>query len=305
MKILITGVTGLLGSAVARSLVERGDHVIGVSRSKVTAAKKLPMIQEWIEWSDYHEPIFSETLNQVEGVIHLMGETISEPRWTDARKRELLESRVISTKNLIQAFKGINHFPKFWIQASAIGYYGTSNQIKTEVSSRGLGFLAELTAQWEESLKELPMAVRCAVLRFGVLLSTEGGMLKKVLPLSHKGLAGVIGTGYQWMSFIHLNDVSRFILEATTNPTVKNAYNLVADAPATQAEFIHALGYRFKFNVGLPVPSFILKLMLGERSQLLLESNRVRSERIKETGFKLAYPTLDKILTELAKDYLT
>lgn len=307
MKILLTGATGLIGKELGKALVANGHEVISVSRSAAKAKKLLPYQTEVVEWLG--EDVFpASIISKVDGVIHLMGENIADERWTAPVKKRLVDSRVNATRFLKQACESRSEKLKFWIQGSAIGYYGDSEQenIFTEESHAGEGFLADLCEQWEaaagrNSVKSV--AQRMVILRTGVVISHQGGALDKMMNPLLAGVGGVIGSGEQRMSVIHLTDEVRFIVHAVETESVKGVYNLVGEEPVTQKTFIKLLAHKLHITTGLPIPGFAIKLAMGEMGSLLLQDQAVISDRLKESGFELKYPRLEQMLDEVAPWY--
>jgi uncharacterized protein (TIGR01777 family) len=314
MKILITGATGLVGKELGKLLVSQGHEIIAVSRSARQARLKLPFrASEVIEWSGL-EPLLHPILNEVDGVIHLMGENIAEGRWTSEMKKRLHDSRVESTRWLREAFEQRNHRLQFWIQGSAIGIYGHTDSssfgdrmVVDESSQLGVGFLAELCKEWESSLKSEMQgfeSIRKVILRTGVVISHQGGALEKMMNPLLAGVGGVVAGGEQRMSVIHLADLVGFIAHAVNAPAVGGIYNLVSKEPVSQRNFISLLADRLFIGTGLPVPAFGIRLAMGEMGDLLLRDQAVISTRIPESGYAFLYPGLAEILNEVAQWYL-
>ena len=301
MKILLTGATGLIGKELGKSLVALGHQVISVSRSASKAKKSLPFQTEVLEWNGRGD-FPKDGLVGIDGVIHLMGESIAESRWTEEVKNKLIQSRVDSTQSLINACKRDAPSLKFWIQGSAIGYYGDSKYEKVfdESSPRADGFLPELCEKWEDIAE---LNCRTVILRTGVVIGHQGGALSKMINPLLAGVGGVIGSGKQRMSVIHLLDVVRFIVHAVEQEKVNGIYNLVIDEPITQKFFIETLSNKLGISSGLSVPVFAIKLALGEMGSLLLQDQAVVSKRIHETGFQFNYSNCEKILSEVAQWY--
>lgn len=309
MKILITGATGLVGRELGKLLVSKGHSVIAVSRSARSARLKLPFQTAGIiEWSGL-EPLEHPLLADVDGVIHLMGENIAESRWTTEVKKKLTESRVDSTNYLREAFEKRAAQLKFWVQGSAIGIYGHSeqNQSFDETSRSGDGFLANLCDEWESALESVQpdfQSLRKVVLRTGVVISHQGGALEKMMNPLLAGVGGVVGSGEQRMSVIHLTDLVGFIAHAIENEAVSGVYNLVSNEPVTQREFIHLLADELFISTGMPVPAVAIRLAMGEMAELLLRDQAVVSKRIVGSGYQFIYPGLKEILKEVAQWYL-
>ncbi len=302
MRILLTGATGLIGKEVGKLLVKEGYSVISLTRDAKKARLELPFPCEILEWKGVGTPVsaeFGTLLTSVDGVINLMGENLADHRWSPEFKDQMVKSRVQATEELIQAV--LKHsVPKFWIQGSAIGIYGESKDVHhTESSPSASGFLAKLCEDWENTCRALPSITRTVFLRTGVVFSHRGGAFTKMLTPLLNGIGGVIGTGAQEMSLIHLEDAAQFVLHSVKNATVQGIYNLVSDHPITQKMLTQRLCVLLHVQQGPPAPAVALKFALGEMSDLLLQSQGVVSERIALTGFKFRYSGINELLAEV------
>jgi uncharacterized protein len=240
-----------------------------------------------------------ETLEGISAAIHLSGVNISARRWTSAYKREILESRVTPTRALAALLAGLESKPEVLACASAIGIYGDrGDELLTEASTPGSGFLAGVCAEWEEAAQAAKDAgIRVVHIRFGVVLSPEGGALKRMLPLFRSGLGGRLGSGRQWMSWITLADTIRVIEFAVETTNISGGVNLVAPNPVTNEEFTRALGKVLSRPTMLPAPAFALKLMVGEMAPAtILASERVQPAKLRAAGFEFAHPEIEGAL---------
>lgn len=295
MKILLTGATGLIGSALGLQLVRWGHEVISISRDPVAAKSKVPFPAKHVSWLE----VESGSVEAVDAVIHLAGESVFGGPWTPERRKKILASRVQSTKNLVKAFQKLNKWPAVWINGSAIGYYGESGDtILTETSPLGDGFLAEVCDAWEKATDEIPSSCRVAKLRTGVVLATQGGALATMLPAFRAGLAGRLGSGKQWMSWIHIDDMVGCIAHILNSKTIKGPVNCVSPEPVINRIFTSELSRRLKRPAILPVPSPVLKLT-GELSTLFLGSQRVVPEVLLKDGYEFKFPNLTAALADL------
>jgi hypothetical protein len=302
MKVLITGATGLIGKEVGKALVRAGFEVFALSRNAARAELELPYPAQVIEGDLTHHPLDPSVLQNIEAVIHLAGENVGEGRWTEERKKKIVSSRVDFTKNLIQS---LPPDLKVFISSSAVGIYGDRGSEKlTEKSSAGKGFLADVCVSWEaaaqDGKKKFPSA-RTVIFRTGVVLAPYGGALLKMLPPFQMGIGGVLGSGQQWMSWIHLQDLVGLYVEALQNTSYQGIYNAVSPEPITNREFTKILCHSLNVHSGLPVPALALKALYGEMSRVAFDSERVHSDRL--ASFTYRFPSLSKALSDCCAPY--
>jgi uncharacterized protein (TIGR01777 family) len=292
MKILIGGSHGLVGTALIKSLEAEGHEIFRLVRHAPTSKTE-------VEWSPDRYSIALARIEGFDAVVNLAGESIAEGRWTDEKKRRIRESRVKGTKLLGDALANLTVPPKTFVCASAIGYYGNrGDELLTETSAPGDDFLAKVCADWEEATAlATEKGIRVVNARFGVILDTNGGALKKMLPPFRMGVGGRIGSGKQWMSWIALDDVIGGIKFALANESVKGPVNFVSPNPVTNAEFTKTLGKVLSRPTIFPIPAFAIKLMFGEMGEaLLLGGQRVAPARLAGGGFEFSYPQLEAAL---------
>jgi uncharacterized protein (TIGR01777 family) len=261
-----------------------------------------PTSKTEVEWSPDRYSIALARIEGFDAVVNLAGESIAEGRWTDDKKRRIRESRVKGTKLLGDALANLAVPPKTLVCASAIGYYGNrGDELMTETSAPGDDFLAKVCAEWEDATAlATEKGIRVVNARFGVILDTNGGALKKMLPPFRMGVGGKIGSGKQWMSWIALDDVVGGIQFALANDSIKGPVNFVAPVPVTNAEFTKTLGKVLSRPTVLPMPAFAIKLLFGEMGEaLLLGSQRVAPERLAAAGYKFGYPQLEQALVHI------
>ena len=297
MKILISGASGLIGSALKTALSARGDRVLSLTRRNVRNDSE-------ITWDPSSNTLDPAHLTNIDGVIHLAGENIASRRWTSAQKARIRDSRVQGTTLLTQTLATISPPPKVFISASAIGYYGNrDDEILTEDSQPGSGFLPDVSIAWENAAKPAAAAgIRTVHPRIGIVLSPEGGALNKMLLPFKLGLGGIIGSGNQYMSWITLDDLASLFLFAIDNESISGAINAVSPTPVTNREFTKTLGRVLSRPTIFPLPAFAAKLALGEMADaLLLASTRVISPRLENTSFSFAHPHLEPALRHLLK----
>ncbi len=292
MKIIISGGTGFIGSRIVEQLLQ-GGHTVGVYSRRPGQEKRVAV------HSFYWDPLTGEppleSLNNWDAVIHLAGEPVAQ-RWNAAVKQRIRDSRVLGTRRLVDAIARVPHPPKALISASAIGIYGDrGDEILTEDSKPGQGFLVETCLDWEaEADRAADFGLRVAKLRIGFVLGKESGALAQMLPVFKLGLGGNLGSGKQWMPWIHVDDVANSFVHAALHP-VHGVWNAVAPNPVTNAEFTKELARACGRWTFLPVPPFALKIMFGELAQHMLDSARV----IPRPGLPNQYPDLRSALVAI------
>lgn len=298
MKILITGASGLIGKALQKSFAEKGYEML-------LAGRKKPEKSNEIQWDTVKG--FSENdlprLESLDAVVHLAGENVSG-RWTDEKKRKIMDSRVLGTRSIVETIAKLENKPKVFLSGSATGVYGDrADDVMTEADAAGDTFLAEVVKNWEaESLKAENFGVRVVLLRTGIVLTKDGGALAQMLTPFKFGLGGTIGSGKQWMSWISLEDEIRAINFALENENINGAVNLVAPNPATNEEFTDALGAVVHRPTFLPLPAFAVNLAFGEMGDaLLLDSTRVVPRKLEEAGFTFNHADLKAALEQAVK----
>lgn len=296
-KILITGSSGLIGGHLANYLSSRNYEVRHLSRKKDFNK------QHHYFWDLNSGLIEESALIGVDHIIHLAGAGIAEKRWTAKRKKEIIDSRIKSTQLLFNEVNKMNVKPKTVITASAIGYYGadTSDKIFAEDDEPGNDFQGEVCQQWESSSRKFSeLGVRNLQLRFGVVLSTMGGALPKIIFPIKFGVGSALGSGNQFVPWVHIDDVLKIIEWLILNENLSGPYNVVAPEYKTYKEFVKAIADKLGKPLFMPnVPSFFLKLVLGEMSQVILEGNRISSEKIVDSGYKFNFSTLEQAFSKM------
>lgn len=297
MRILVSGSHGLVGSALTRSLEAQGEvDVIRLVRHSVTPGAKE------IEWNPVSYSIGVGQMEDVDAVIHLAGENIAESRWSREKKRRIRESRVNGTKLLCDALVSLKEPPRAFLCASAIGYYGDrGDELLTEESSPGEDFLAGVCVDWEKSTNgAAEKGIRVVNLRFGIILSAEGGALKQMMPPFRLGIGGRIGSGKQWMSWITLDDIVGAIEHILYHGDIGGPINVVSPNPIRNAEFTKSLGQAISRPTIFPIPEFGVRLAFGEMADsLLLSSQRVSSQRLTESGYPFRARNIQEALSRL------
>lgn len=295
MKILVTGATGLIGRELTTLLTTAGHEVFRLTRKPPTEAND-------ITWNPAAGTIPKARLEGLDAVVHLAGENIAKSRWTDAVKAEMRASRVQGTKLLCETLAQLQSPPKTLICAAAIGYYGNrGDEVMTETSSPGTGYLAELCREWEATAEPArQQGIRVVNLRIGVVLSPKGGALEKMLTPFKLGVGGVVGDGKQYWSWVAIDDVIGAIQHCLDHTELSGPVNAVAPNPSTNHDFTKTLGHVLHRPTIFPLPAFAAKLALGEMAEeLLLSSTRVIPERLQQTGYQFRCPTLESALRHL------
>jgi uncharacterized protein (TIGR01777 family) len=309
MKVTVTGATGMIGGALVAELTARGDEVIALSRDPERAARTLAgegtgqpaqgAIQTlaWADPKDTLPPL--DALRGRDGVVHLLGEPIAQ-RWTDEAKREIRESRILSTRNLVAALGELapTERPRVLVSQSGVGWYGPQDATPMDESRpAGSSFEAGLTVAWEaEARKAEPLGVRVVLTRTGVVLSTSGGALEKMLPFFKLGIGGPVAGGRQYLSWVHVEDVVGAFAFALDTDAVAGPLNVTAPAPATNAEFSKTLGRVLKRPTFLPVPAFAIKALYGEMAVIVTSGANVVPKRLQEHGYAFRQPELEPAL---------
>lgn len=297
MRVLVTGATGLIGSAVCDALLARGDEVVGLTRDPVKAKPKNPTVR-WHAWQASTERPPPEAFDGVDGVVNLIGEEINQ-RLTDDAKKRIMDSRVTAARNLIQGIEAAPQKPRVFIGQSAIGYYGDRGaQLLDEESEQGEGFAAEVPIKWEAAEREVEkLGIRTVILRTGLVLTKHGGLVKQLLLPFKLGLGGPIASGEQFMSWIHLDDEVGLILWALDDERVSGVVNATAPNPVTSREFAKALGRAVNRPAILPTPKFAVAALRGsELADVVAGGARVMPRRATDLGHEFRYPEIDPAL---------
>lgn len=298
MKVLVTGGTGLVGSKVGQLLVQNNHEVIVVSRSKQKALQQLTYPAQIIE-CDLNETSIPN-MPEVDAVIHLAGESVGGGRWTDAVKKKILQSREKGTAHLLASFKKA---PPVFVSASAIGIYGDrGSEVLTEASKFGEGFLSEVCQTWESTVQNMSIkwsSTRFVTYRIGVVLSLLGGALPKMLTPITKGVGGALGSGKQMMSWIHIDDLAKLIVEAVENPKFQGTYNATAPEPVSNELLTELICKKIQKPNLFKVPGFMLKIILGEMSEIVLASSNVIPQRLLEQKFVFKFANIEQALSDL------
>ena len=300
MKVLVTGASGFIGSALCDELLDRGDTVVGLTRDPERSRHVHPTVL-WHPWQPHLERPPTDAFEGVDGVVNLIGERIDQ-RWTEESKRRILESRRTATHNLVGTIAGLERKPRVLVSQAAIGYYGDRGDEPVEESDGpGEGFDSEVVVEWEKAAHEADRSgVRLVVVRTGHVLDARGGLLERMLTPFKLGVGGPLAGGDQYVSWIHMADEVGILLWALDNDAVSGTVNATAPNPVTNKEFSRALGRALGRPAVVPVPGLTLDLMFGrEFGKVLRGGQRVLPKRALELGYEFKYADVDKALRNL------
>lgn len=297
VNIILAGGSGFLGQALKTRLQRDGHAVANLSRHP------RPDVQEDLPWTpDGTAGAWAAALEGADAVINLAGESIGDQRWTDERKRALRTSRVLATRSLVAAIRRLAQPPTVLLNGSAVGYYGAhGDELVTESTPPGADFLADLCVEWEREAEQASPVTRVVLLRTGLVLHPDGGVLARMLLPFRMGVGGPLGSGTQYMPWIHLDDWVDLAVWLIGNAHARGAYNDTAPAPVSNAEFTRALGRALHRPAFLPVPGFALRMALGEFANSILVGQRAIPARAEEAGFHFRYPTIDDAFADLLR----
>ena len=303
--VLITGGTGLIGTALTNALVQKGYDVIVLSRTNKSSNEKSIT---YSVWDVTNQSIAEEAIKKADYIVHLAGANVGEKRWTEKRKKEIVDSRVNTAQLLTKALREIPNKIKAVISSSAIGYYGPDPQMPNpkpfvETDPPFNDFLAATVQQWESAMQTVQESgKRLVFFRTGIVLSNEGGAYAEFKKPLKFGLAPVLGTGNQVISWIHIDDLVRLYIEAIENENWNGVYNAVAPNPVSNQQLIQEITNQDKgFHITARVPSVVLKVVLGEMSIEVLKSTTVNSQKIQKQGFQFVFPTIQEAVASLSR----
>ncbi|MFM7406118.1 MAG: TIGR01777 family oxidoreductase [Cuspidothrix sp.] len=304
MKIAISGGTGFVGSLLVKRLHTEGHTILVLTRNPHSAQRVFPSSAfpnlEIIAYTPRISGVWQDAIAGCDAVVNLAGEPIAEERWTPERKQELLNSRKLGTQKIVEAIAKANPRPTVLVNASAIGYYGTSETgTFDENSPPGQDFLSQICQEWEREARKVKDAgVRLVILRFGIVLGNGGALGKMITPFKLFA-GGPIGTGRQWFSWIHIDDIVSLIIQALTKQTMDGVYNATAPNPVRMNDLSNTMGQVMNRPSWLPVPSFALEAMLGDGSKVVLEGQQVLPKHTLESGFRYQYANLESALRQI------
>jgi uncharacterized protein len=299
MKLVITGASGFIGSALADELKNQSHSLVRLSRKP--EGSRNTSKEQWLSWEPGKSGSWEQAVDGADGIVHLAGEPIAAKRWTAAQKAKLRSSRVDTARALVRAMEKARIKPRFLIGASAVGYYGSrGDETLTEKSAPGNDFLARLCVEWEgEARKAESLGIRVALVRTGIVLGKGKGALAKMVPPFKMFFGGPLGSGKQWLPWIHIEDevgLIRFLIE---NESARGPFNATAPNPVTMGEFARALGKTLKRPSWAPVPAFALTLLLGEMAEMLLGGQRALPAAAEGSGFRFKYRNVEPALSSL------
>lgn len=302
MNILITGGSGMIGSAITKALVGEGHNVRLLSRRK----RQIDDV-EVFEWDIESGKIDERALENLDAVVHLAGEGVADKKWTNEQKAKIISSRIDSAGLLFNSLSKLGKKPSVFISASGVGYYGsdTGEEELTEDHPKGDGFLAEVVEKWEESATEFEaLGIRTIKLRKGMVLSKEGGALDKILMPIKYWVGSPLGTGKQQVSWVHIDDLVGLVRFSLHNDKISGTYNAVSSHPVTNEELTRSIARVMGKPLFMPrVPAFVLRWVLGEMSSIVTGGNRASNQKIKRTGFKFQFEKLQDALVHILDKY--
>ncbi|MFQ6116259.1 MAG: TIGR01777 family oxidoreductase, partial [bacterium] len=301
MKIVLSGGTGFIGGALLRQLQETKNQVVLLTR-KPEAIKKLAKdTVEIIFWDGKTMGSWAKCLDGSDAIINLAGEPIAKKRWTKEQKRRIINSRVEATKAMVTAIAETKKKPSILVNASAVGFYGNvEDEDVTESHPKGNDFVADVCEQWErEACMAEALDIRVVLPRFGVVLAKDGGAFKKMQLPFKLFVGGPLGTGRQWFSWVHREDVIGVILFALEQSKLSGPVNVVAPEPVTMKQFCKTLGKALGRPSWAPVPALVLRALLGEMAEMFLTGQRVIPKKLEELGYQFQYPKLEEALSAI------
>lgn len=300
-RVIITGGTGFIGRPLSQRLVERGYEAICLTRNASAANEKWGNRIKFVDWNGRNAVGWGGYADGASAIINLAGESIASGRWNRKKKQRILQSRMSSGEAVVKAVQSVKKNPEVFIQASAIGYYGDRRDtVLDETSPPGKGFLSEVTKKWEASTAALETCTRRIIIRTGMVLGPNGGALVRLVQPFRYFVGGHTGTGKQWNSWIHVEDVIQSILFLMESKDLRGVFNLTAPYPLKNKDFCKAIGTVLRRPSWLPVPGFFLKLFFGELAkEALLTGQRVYPKRLQESGYKFIFPEAKKALVDI------
>lgn len=302
-KIVVTGASGLIGKQLCRSLLFRGDRVTVFTRDIASARNILGCKMDYVKWNYNNPSEWQESLKDHSAVIHLAGANLFGKRWTNDYKKLIMESREVSTKNLVEAIKNFGSNEMTFISSSGVGYYGSAGEnILTEDSPAGNDFLAQVCKAWEYQVERASeFGLRTAMLRQGIVLSNKGGALTKFIPPFKFFIGGGLGNGKQWFPWIHIDDIVAIYSFILDHENISGPVNAVSPQTIRMSEFAKSLGKILKRPSIFNVPELALRILIGEAASTIVSSQRVVPKKLMNHGFKFKFESLEEALQDLLK----
>lgn len=300
-KIIITGATGLIGKKLSKALTERGDEVTVFTRNTNTAKKTLPFIKNFVKWNYQKPEEWKSHLDGKDAIVHLAGVNLFSKRWNEDFKKKIIASREVSTKNLFEALKDFKNKPEVFVSASGVGFYGDRKEtILKEDDQKGNDFLAEVCEIWErESQKTSEYGIRNVQVRTGIVLSPEDGALKQMLLPFKIFVGGPLGSGKQWFPWLHIEDIINIYIHAIDNKNISGPVNAASPGRVRMKEFAQTLGKVMKRPSLLPVPEFVLRIVVGEAAGTVVSGQRIDVNKLLNSGYKFKFKNLEDALRDL------
>jgi uncharacterized protein (TIGR01777 family) len=300
MKIVISGGTGFIGSALVQALLKESHSVVVLTRNPKKASSDFIHYEAW---NGISQGMWSHTLEDADAIINLAGESLAERLWTQNQKQRIVASRIDATRALVESIARVGEKPHTFINASAVGYYGNVREGEvTEESPRGEGFLADVCHHWErEAFEAEKLGTRVVVTRFGLVMEKDGGMLRKLL-LPFRFFAGVVpGSGRQWVSWVHRDDVIGAILFALSEQSLSGPVNVVAPEPVRMGELCHMLAQVLRRPCWMSMSPILIRLALGEMGSIVLDGQKVAPRKLERRGYRFKHPTLPPALESILR----
>jgi len=300
-KIIITGATGLIGKKLSKVLASRGDEVTVFSRNIESAKKILPYIKNFAAWNYRNPDEWKNHLDGKDAIVHLAGINLFSRRWDDNFKKEIVDSREVSTRNLVQSLKDCKDKPGVFVSASGVGYYGDGGDtILPEYSPKGNDFLAYVCEIWErESQNAGDYGIRNIQIRTGIVLSPEDGALKQMLLPFKLFIGGPLGNGKQWFPWLHIDDIVDIYIHAIDNKNISGPVNAASPGLVRMKEFAKTLGKVLRRPSIFPVPEFALRIVVGEAAETVVTGQRVSVDKLLKSGYKFGFENLGEALKDL------
>ena len=302
-KIIVTGATGLIGRKLCSKLLEQGNEITIFTRNPEAAKKAMKDAKKYVKWNYNNPEEWKDYLNETDSVIHLAGTNLGAKRWNYDFKKELYNSRIESTRQLVNTIKNCEDKPKSFITASAVGFYGErGEEVLIEKNIPGKNFLSNLCSGWEKEAEKIEdQNVRRVSLRIGLTLSNEGGVLRKFLPPFKIFMGGPLGNGKQWFPWIHIEDLINILIHTIKTESLQGPVNVASPEIVRMKEFAKTLGKILKRPSLLPVPNFAIRIAAGELGKYAVMSQRASVEKILNAGYKFKFEKLEDALRDLLK----